>query len=525
MSSQSKAVKRLLSDLKQLENEPIIGANARPFNENMMVWYGIVMGAPNSLYEGIPIRFVIEFDENYPVSAPNAYFDTDVPYTSGARMIVNGRQAVCLNLFGNFSHIHTEWKNMGEGWSPSCTVSTILIAMQGLMLGEMLSKNPKDIEGMRNSALNFKCKVTNHDGSNKNKWFPQIYLSQEEINNYNKENGIIIKKHEYNLYKDFYICYAKKITVEDGAVLGYGINVEKNKMMNSPCEYLSLEAYNEGINRSSTNKQFEYWIPILIHSNEWNKVKPIFLDKIREINKNARFGLKYDADTVLKIFCSLMNNLVVEIMNNKNNLTANDKFINGYFAFYRLMKQFAIDDEYLIKIANKNLENFIKNPKSRTKTVTPNLGDFLIYLTISDQYEWKDIAPYFIQECDARNVYWYIIGTRYNPAKCPQLKNVNELNRSTKVFSATEVSRNIVMFQVKFSQVAKSLNLSILDSNEGLAPEDLRINLKNMYNEITRTKTWDDYFRWLNMSVPSVKERDQQLLDAMKLSAQNGYHN
>lgn len=522
MTNYNTAVKRLLGDLKQLENEPIIGANARPYNDDIMKWYGIVMGAPDSVYEGIPIRFVLEFDETYPNTAPKAFFETDVAYSGGLKMVVDGRQIICLNIFGNFSHVHTEWKNKSEGWSPSYTVSTILISIQGLMFANMLSDNSQDIENMRKSAFNFKCNITGHDGSDKSKWFPNVFLNQEELNAYYKNK--VIQKQSYSIYKDFYICYAKKVTIEDGAILGYGINIERNNMINSPCEYLSLDAFNEGVNRSSTNKGFEYWVPILVHSDEWNRIKPIFINKIREINKGARLKLKYDSDIVLKIFCSIMNNLVVEIMNNKNNLTANDKFINGYFAFYRLMKQYAVDDPYIVKSANIYLEKFIKDPKSRTKTVTPNLGDFLIYLTISDKYQWDDIASYFIQECDTRNVFWYLIGTRYNPAKCPQLKNVNASNRSNLVYRATEVSRNIVMFQVKFSQVARSLTMETLDSNCGLAPENLRLDLKNIYNEITKMKSWDDYFEWLNMSIPSVEERDKQLLEAMKLSAQNGYH-
>lgn len=519
----STAVKRLLSDLKQLEEEPIVGANAMPFGDNLMKWYGIVMGSPDSIYKDIPIRFVLEFDENYPFNAPKAFFDTDVPYTNGAKMMVEGRQAICLNIFGNFGHVHTEWKNMSEGWTPSYTVSTILIAMQGLMIGDMLSKNVVDVTNMRNSALNFKCKVTGHEGSNKKKWFPHVFLSQEEIDKYLKEKGIQ-NKQKFDLFKDFYVCYAKKVSIKDGALLGYGINVEKNGMINSPCEYLSLDAYNEGTRRSSTNKQFSYWLPILVHSNDWKLIKNKFLENVNTINKQSNFGLKNDAEIVLRICCSVMNNLVVEIMNNKNNLTANDKFINGYFTFYRLMKQYALDDLNLIKRANNLLEEFIKNPKSRTKSVTPNLGDFLIYLTISDKYTWNDISKYFVEECDARNVFWYLVGTRFSPATCPQMKNRHAPNRAKTIYTATEVSRNIVQFQVKFSKVAKNLTIETMDSNNGLAPEQLREDLKDTYSKITKMTSWDDYFKWLEMKIPSEQERNAQLLHAMDLSAKNGYH-
>lgn len=80
------------------------------------------------------------------------------------------------------------------------------------------------------------------------------------------------------------------------------------------------------------------------------------------------------------------------------------------------------------------------------------------------------------------------------------------------------------MFQVKFSQVARNLDPEIMDSNYGLAPEQLRVHLKNMYSEITKMKSWNDYFKWLDMSIPTESERNKQLLDAMNLSALNKYH-
>ena len=38
------ARKRLMNDLAQLHREPLIGANASPLEDNIMVWYGIVIG-------------------------------------------------------------------------------------------------------------------------------------------------------------------------------------------------------------------------------------------------------------------------------------------------------------------------------------------------------------------------------------------------------------------------------------------------------------------------------------------------
>src|SRR5437868_9385439 len=131
---QTNAVKRLTQDLLQLKKEPIIGVNVEPSNNDIKKWYGIVMGMGN-LYENIPIRFALEFDQNYPNSPLKAFFETDVKYNGGASYRdSSGRLVVCLNIFGNFHHVHTEWKQQQEGWSPAYSISSLSIAMQGLMM-------------------------------------------------------------------------------------------------------------------------------------------------------------------------------------------------------------------------------------------------------------------------------------------------------------------------------------------------------------------------------------------------------
>lgn len=523
----AKALKRLASDYDQLKKEPLVGANAEPYGDDMMTWYGIVEGGHGTEYEGIPIRFCLEFPDDYPENPPNGFFETYVAYEGGATYKdEKNRLGICLNIFGNFNKLHSEWKTMSEGWTPSYTVTSILTSMQGLMMSSMLSTRKEHIEKSRTEANKFICKITGHNGSDRTKWFPQLMTSDEfkKI----KETSVKIDR-KFDPLVDHYICYVKKTTSKDGAVFGYGVNVDNPKtgMISSPCEYLSEEAYDEGIRRSSLNKTFTDFLPILIRSDDWKKVKPMFFSAVRELfdalsvdNKK-----KSDSEAVFKICSAIMNSLVVEIMNNANKLTANDKFIDGYFALYRLMKQYSIDDRSIIDNANRDLETFKNKPDMRSKKFIPNLGELLIQLTLSDKLEWKDIAEYFIHECDARNFMWYAIGNRTNYPKYPELKDAKVVvGRSKKVFDATEISRKLVMFQVKFAQVAKLLTIEEMDSNYGLAPSELRKIMRELYNDISVIKDWKGYFEFLGMISPTDDERDKQLVDAVNTSKMFGYH-
>jgi len=150
------------------------------------------------------------------------------------------------------------------------------------------------------------------------------------------------------------------------------------------------------------------------------------------------------------------------------------------------------------------------------------LGNFLIGLLISKKYNWKALATEFILECDARNVFWYAKGNPKNPAKFPELINENYKPRAQKVFQATQTSRNLVCFQVKFIQMAQSISIEELDKNYGVPSTEIRDILKQAYKSIVAIENWDGYFQWIN--VVSTKGREEQLVDALKLSKSNKYH-
>jgi len=527
----SPAVKRLQQDLKQLLHEPIVGANAQPANENnMMIWHGIVVGTEGAL-EGIPIRFCLEFPNDYPNSPPEAYFETYISYQNGAAMYDNkGRLEVCLNIFGNFGKIHTEWKSESSGWSPAYTVSTILLSMQALMMSDMLSTSLSETKKMIDNALKFTCDETNHIGSDSSKWFPQVIsdpaVAASITKKYRKKNP-----KPAGPLETFYICYANGQLNGKNSTLGYGVNIEnqRNGTLSSPCEYLSKESFiNANVRRSSTNKPFEYWLPILIQIEDWSgkkNIKKQFLAAVDNICSAIRFTGPWHRK-VFKVCSSLMNQLVVEIMQNEGNGTANDRFINGYFAMFRLLYQYSQDDKELINFSNNSLKNFNSDWKERVKNKVPNLGEFLMHLTISSQISWDNIASVFMGECDARNVFWYCVGNQSTYPACPELIDVNYKggDRVKKVFAATAVSRNLVMFQIKFANVPNFLDFTEFNSNFGLSPEMLKAELKNLYTQVVAVKNWKEFYNFVQIPYETDGKRERELVEAVQRSAGQGYH-
>lgn len=516
-------MKRLHEDLKHLKEEPILGANAEPLEleHNMLKWYGIVLGPEGTKYAGRAIRFILEFSNEYPNKPPKAYFETHIEYegTTAPYKDESGRIVVCLSIFGNLGKIHTEWVSKSDGWSPSYTVRTILTSMQALLLSNMLSTNKQSIKHTRKSALDYICPKTRHLGSVTCTWFPKV------ITDYNLVAAVAAKHGRVGVkvLRDFYVCYMNKSTADDpSTTIGYGIHVENNGTFSSPCEYLSRSAYTNCTRRGSKNQPFEYWIPILItgpYSGKFMEQLNRALETITAANSRL-----FPRDTppyarLFKLCSSVMNNLVVEIKKNHDDITANDKLINGYVAFYRLLISYAEVDSRMVRYCNKAIREFLASPANRVKKVVSNLGELLIHLTIADEYDWNDLADAFMEESDARNVKW-CLDTAYGS----ELGDEKFLRgRSKQVLHLTRGSRKLIMYQVRFSEIVKTLTPAVLNSNYGLAPDDIRDELNNIC-DMVRTGTWDAFFAWVRMPLVPDDVRDRQLFAALKWSKEVGYH-
>jgi len=502
-----KAVIRLKSDLEELNKYPLVGASAAPLKNNLGEWHCNVIGPEGSPYAGIPIHFVLEFG-NYPVDAPNAYFITPITYYGGVAVKDSkGRMAVCLNLFGNFGYIHTEWKNSeGTGWTSSYTVSNILSNLQAAMLDNYFSKFEEHVEETMMYALQGVCKDCGHCGSDINSYFPPV--PTETI-----ASGTSVSPVE-NI-----VCYVSKEKFNDSINMGYGIHFNRNSA-SSQCEYISKNSYDSGVRTSSMKKPFNEWMPVYINEEHFKRVKPLFEKFIMSVPQSISKS-KYISGKVLDVMSALMNSAVVEVMNAKNNLTANDKFIDGYFAFYKLILEYKTDA--LAQNCNNIVKKFISKSSCRNKSVVPNLGTFLITVLVSD-YKWADVASALQEETDTRNVFWYTVGNRQNPPLYPELSNSTvDNNRVRKVFDATVISRNLICFQRRFMEYAESVNMGDLSNNYGIVDDRVKADLKSIYSTIIKISTWREYYDFLGLSYESDAKRLEQLKNAVISANNSGY--
>ena len=462
MPPASTAVSRLMKEFQALQRSPIARANAHPVGDDLLTWKLIIVGeAPYDF----PIRIHLDYSADYPNVAPKAYFETSMPFVGGASIIAdNGLQSVCLNIFGNFAFVHTEWKNQQSGWTPAYTIETIITSIQGLMMEEMLSDDPREIRKARKLAEGFKCAATGHDGSALAKWWPEVSLQQKQpatpASSEEEEGssaGPSAVEKAQAVIKNHYVCYVLKDCPED-CQLGFGIGIEGFKVKNfsSPCELLSKEAFTKlKVRQSSTNKAISSWCPIITPFKSWPDIRADFYQCMADCAGQAKQGAYHKVQTPLSVCLSIMNLLVVEVMNASNNLTANDKFIEGYFAFLKLLSHHVAENPECGKFVDNAIKRFAQQPDQRVKAVTSNLGEFILYPLLSSHYSWKDVNTAFVNECHSRCVFWYVQGSRQAPGRLTELKTKGAPHRAGKVYDATETSRRLVCYQVGFSSTAR----------------------------------------------------------------------
>jgi ubiquitin-conjugating enzyme E2 A len=107
---------RLMTDLKEMHNEPPEGCSAAPANDsNLFVWNASIIGPDESAWEGGIYGLRLQFPEQYPSKPPKVRFTCEMFHPN-----VYADGTLCLDI-------------IQDQWSPIYTTSTILTSIQSLL--------------------------------------------------------------------------------------------------------------------------------------------------------------------------------------------------------------------------------------------------------------------------------------------------------------------------------------------------------------------------------------------------------
>ena len=133
------ALKRLQSELKQANIEPNYFYSIEPEAKNFYIWNVLLIGPPDSLFEGGIFKCKFEFSTDYPNKAPKFKFITNLLHPN---IYKDGK--VCISILHDGKD-EWEYEHISERWNPSHSVNSVLMSVLS-MLSNPNFESPANIE-------------------------------------------------------------------------------------------------------------------------------------------------------------------------------------------------------------------------------------------------------------------------------------------------------------------------------------------------------------------------------------------
>lgn len=107
--------KRLMRDLKVMQQSCPEGISAHPYKNDLMHWKGVIFGPEHTQWEGGIFKLELTFTTEYPMAPPHVKFTTPVFHPN---IYKDGN--ICMDI-------------MKSQWSPAFDVSALLLSIQSLL--------------------------------------------------------------------------------------------------------------------------------------------------------------------------------------------------------------------------------------------------------------------------------------------------------------------------------------------------------------------------------------------------------
>jgi ubiquitin-protein ligase len=565
--------KRLLADLKRLQEEPIPLAAASPCSDaDLTLWNGVIGVEMEITHIGcvtVPLHFLIDFPSDYPSSAPNIGFSFDFQYRGGAEYVMpdgrlKGKKVICLDVLGNFGNIHTEWKStVGSGWSPAYTVTTLLVQLQSVLcdLGSAMSQRERDVtyqsavrfcEKNPASVLELLDEDEIRDQRERRRVEQQllkICRGDEtlvgRVGDFVQKAGLYGKEAQMEMLLnlladvastasgssrsseaesveaaavDTNICCWNTGKLYTEALLGVGLS-RQGKNLSTAAELLSKEAYDGGLRQNTNKSPFEFFLPVWIneaHAASRQEWRQALLKNCMNISSKM-FGVSDGEDAaILEVFPRLINQMIVEMMKPDADKSEAIATFEALCNFWRTFRWLVDTRPALRNKIGATLTRFVSEEAFRHKDHSPDLGMMLVFFTVLQGYascpKRQDFINAYADENSVRWVMWWQrSGT---PAE------------GTPVFQATKVSREICMFQMAVVEIVIG---DVVQTLEDMEASNCRLpaRLEQLQTQWRQRKQsigdWSAYFNCIGAARPAFGSTAAWIADCVTRAAAKGH--
>jgi ubiquitin-conjugating enzyme E2 G1 len=117
------AIKRLQSEYRQILKDPNYFFSVEPDMNNFLIWDVLLIGPPDSPFEGGIFKCQFKFTQLYPNKPPEFKFLTSLPHPN---IYPDGR--VCISILHEGKD---QWgyEDISERWNPSHSVNSIIMSI------------------------------------------------------------------------------------------------------------------------------------------------------------------------------------------------------------------------------------------------------------------------------------------------------------------------------------------------------------------------------------------------------------
>jgi len=147
----------LRKQLNELKKNPVEGFSAGLANDDdIYIWDVLIVGPPDTLYEGGFFKAQLTFPKDYPLRPPKMRFITKIWHPN-----IDKNGNVCVSILHEPGDDRYGYEKASERWLPVHTVETILISVIS-MLADPNDESPANVDAAkewREDFATFKKKV------------------------------------------------------------------------------------------------------------------------------------------------------------------------------------------------------------------------------------------------------------------------------------------------------------------------------------------------------------------------------
>jgi ubiquitin-protein ligase len=354
------------------------------------------------------------------------------------------------------------------------------------------------------------------------------------------------------------ICFYTKENF-DSDILGFDISIsffyktDKIKEITTNLDIISLTAYQNNIRVTVWNNKFQYWLPLYITKKHMLKGKSYFEEEIckiisarriftkefknientdnglyslaNAIEKFKNLKVEFKPEYCLQVLVTLMNTMCVNMM--KDDSIISERSLEGFCQFHRILLQYIEWYPELSDKINNKIKSFMNGNTS--KYYFPSLGEFIILLSLTDDYTWDDIKYNYIDENFDRSTLWIL--KKYPELESDQYYSESfDKERIEKSWESTKVGKKLLAFNIYFNchniktKSLKNIAYSY-DKYYGKPSKKLKEDFFYILKKIKDINSYQEYLKFINYDYIPNKIIAKKLKYSIINSKKKKYHN